>query len=40
MAFPDNEEHGQYPGDFAYRFQNLTEPQIKAHYWEMLSGIG
>lgn len=36
MALPDNGEHGQYPGVFAYRFQNLTEEQVKAHYWAML----
>jgi hypothetical protein len=36
VALPDNEEHGQYPGVFAYRFQNFTEAHVNGHYWAML----
>jgi hypothetical protein len=36
MSLPDNEPHGQYPGVFDYRFQNLTEAHANAHYWAML----
>jgi hypothetical protein len=36
MGLPNNEEHGQYPGVFAYRFQNLTEAHVNAHYWTTL----
>jgi hypothetical protein len=36
MGLPNNEEHGQYPGVFAYRFQNLTEAHVNAHYWATL----
>ena len=36
MSLPDNEPHGQYPGVFDYRFQNLTEAHVNAHYRAML----
>jgi hypothetical protein len=36
MRLPDREQHGRYPGAFAYRFDNFIEAGSNLHYWALL----
>lgn len=36
VRLPDRNQHGRYPGAFAYRFDNFIEADSNLHYWAFL----